>query len=242
MDTPARRRVFQGVACALSAAGSLSAAAYPAAAPAATPTVLHLTQSAERQLPRDRLHVELRAETTADTPQAVEAAINALMAKALAEARRTAGVEVATGSYTVYRTGPANEPPHWTGRQSLTLTGADFGPLLKLAGRLQAAGLVMSNLTYDVAPKTVRGAEDALTVEALAALRQRAAAIAQQLHLAVVGYRDLTIGNAGTDGGPRPLFAMQAKAAAMPAPVAAAGEATVSVTVSADVLLAPDGR
>jgi uncharacterized protein len=240
MGPPVRCGVLHAAAALIALPAAPVLAAAPA--PAAAPTVLHLTQQAERRLARDRLHVEMRAEKTGGNPQAVEAAINALMAKALAEARGTAGVEVATGSYAVYRSAPADRPPQWTGQQSLTLTGGDFGLLLKLAGRLQAAGLVMSNLNYDVSPKTVRGAEDALTAEALAGLRRRAAAIAQQLHLTVVGYRDLTVGNAETEGGPRPLFAMQAKAAAMPAPVGAAGEATATVTVSAELLLAPTGR
>jgi predicted secreted protein len=246
MDSPTKRNPGHAAAAIVAAWAIMPAGPAPAAAPqqsAAPPeqTILHLTQSAERRLPRDRLKVELRAEETAADPQKVEAAINTRMRKALAEAHRAAGIEVETGSYSVYRATPANAAPRWTGRQALMLTGPDAGELLKLAGRLQADGLLMSNLVYQVSPKAVRSAEDALTAEALATLRRRAVAIAQQLHLAVVGYREVTVGNAGTDGGPRPLFAMQARAA-MPAPVGAAGEATVEVTVSADVLLGPTAR
>ena len=57
------------------------------------------------------------------------------------------------------------------------------------------------------------------------------------LHL-VERIRDLQVGNAdGTQPVPRPLF-MQARAAAS-APVAEPGDATVSVSVSAEVLLTP---
>lgn len=220
------------------------AAAAAAAAPpqAAAPTVLHLSQSAERQIPRDRIRVDMRTERTADDPRAVEGQINARMAKAVATAHETPGITAATGSYTVYRImPPRGGPPQWTGAQSLSLTGPDAGALLKLAGQLEAAGLVMSNLAYEVSRATVRGTEDALTAEALVGLQRRAAAIAQQLHLVVAGYRDLTVGNAQGDQGPRPFFAAAAAAtrAAMPAPVGAPGEATVSVAVSADILLAP---
>ncbi|HEX3885644.1 MAG TPA: SIMPL domain-containing protein [Stellaceae bacterium] len=209
-------------------------AADPAATPA--PTVLHLTQSAERRLTRDLLHVDLRAEAKGADAKTVQATINRTMTKALVEARQVAGIEVATDSYTVHRETPQNTPPDWTGSQSLLLSGTDSAALLTLAGTLQGEGLAMSNLTYEVSPATIRGAESALTAEALSGLEQRAAAIAQQLRISVLGYRDLTIGNAETGGMPMLRFAPSA-AALMPAPVAAAGEATVRVTVNADILL-----
>ena len=46
-------------------------------------------------------------------------------------------------------------------------------------------------------------------------------------------YRDLHVGNAETEGRPIPRFA----AAAMAAPVAEPGEATIRVTVEAELLL-----
>lgn len=199
------------------------------------PTVLHLTQSAERRLTRDLLRVDMRAEGKGIDPKAVEAGINRGMAKALAEVKQAQGVEVSTGGYNVHRDAPSSAAAEWVGSQSLFLSGTDSAALLSLAGKLQAGGLVMSNLDYEVAPATVRGAENVLTTEALSGLGQRAAAVAQQLHLTVLGYRNLTVGNAETAGGPMPRFA--AAAASMPAPVAAPGEATVRLTVSADVLL-----
>jgi predicted secreted protein len=201
---------------------------------ASAPTVLHLSQSAERRITRDLLHADLRAEGKGADPRTVEAAINGTMAKALTEAKRVPGIEVSTGGYSVYRDNASSD---WTGSQSLFLSGTDSAALLSLAGTLQADGLAMSNLTYEVAPATVRGAESALTAEALAELGERAAAVAQQLNLSVLGYRNLTVGNAETAGGPMPRFAAVATSAAMPAPVAAPGEGTVRVTVSADVLL-----
>jgi len=236
----ARRKAARAVARSLALAlAGLTAASARAATPQPTPpTVLHLSQTAERRLPRDLLRIDLRAEKTAANPEVVEAAINRLMAKALAAARQVAGVAVETGSYAVYRAQPEKTAPEWSGAQTLQLSGADFGALLKLTGALQAEGLVIGNLAYEASAKTVRGAEDALTDEALASLAHRAAAIARQLHLTVLGYRDVTVGNAAAEGGPMPRFAAMT-AAAMPAPVGAPGEATVRVVVSAEILLAP---
>jgi uncharacterized protein YggE len=95
--------------------------------------------------------------------------------------------------------------------------------------------LSTSSLTYDISPETVRGAEEDLTAEALAALDHRAAAIADRMHLAVVRFRDVRVGNAETGGRPVPRLA----AMAMAAPVAEPGEATVRVTIEAELLLAP---
>lgn len=212
------------------------ASAAPALADPPAPTVLHLTQSAEKKLTRDVLHVELRAEKTGADAQTVQSAINQLMAKALDQAHQAQGIEVETGSYSVNHIETQSE---WSGFQSLYLSGGDAAAVLKLAGALQGQGLVMSMMGYEASRKVLKGAEDDLTAEALSGLAARAASVAQDLHLSVLGYRNLDVGNAQTQGAPMPRFAAMAAGAAagMPLPVAAPGEATVSVTVSADVLL-----
>ena len=95
----------------------------------------------------------------------------------------------------------------------------------------------MSSLGYEVSPETVRGAEDDLTAEALAGLDHRAASIADRMHLSVLRYRDLRVGNAETEAAPMPRFA--AMAMAMAPPVGAPGEAVIRVTVAAELLLGP---
>jgi len=220
------------------AASFLVLIAAPALADPPPPTVLHLSQTAEKKLTRDILHVELRAEKTGTDAQTVQASINQLMAKTLAQAKQVQGVEVETGSYSVYRNESQGQ---WSGNQALFLSGGDSDTVLKLAGQLQGQGLVMSNLGYEASPKVVKSAEDDLTSQALAELQRRAGAIADQLHSTVTGYRDLNVGNAQTEGGPmlRMMAAPAMAAASMPAPVAAPGEATIRVIVSADILLAP---
>jgi uncharacterized protein len=208
----------------------------PALADPPAPTVLHLTQTAEKKLTRDVLHVELRAEKTGGDAQTVQSAINQLMAKALDQAHQAQGIEVETGSYSVNH---IETQSAWSGFQSLYLSGGDSAAVLKLAGALQGQGLVMSTMGYEASRKVLKGAEDALTEEALSGLDARAASIAQHLHLSMLGYRNLDVGNAQTQGAPMPRFAALAAGAVagMPLPVAAPGEATVSVTVNADILL-----
>ena len=198
-------------------------------------TVLHLSQTAERSVIRDLLRIELRVEETGADARSVQAAINRRMAAALDRVKQVQGVRVETGSYNVGEERPQNGPTRWRGSQSVILTGKDADSMLKLAGVLQSDGLSTSSLTYDVAPETVRGAEEDLTAEALAELDHRAASIADRMHLAVVRFRDVRVGNAETGGRPVPRFATMAVAA----PVAEPGEATVRVTIEAELLLAP---
>jgi uncharacterized protein len=200
-----------------------------------SPTVLHLSQTAERKVMRDLLRVEFRAEETGADPLALQAAVNRRMAAALGSARQVQGVAVETGSYTVDEEQPPNAPSRWRASQSLILTGKAADAVLQLAGTLQSDGLLMSAMAYEVSPETVRGAEEDLTGEALAGLAQRASSIADRVHLSVLRYRDLRVGNAETGGQPMPRFA----AMAMAAPVAQPGEAVIRVTVSADLLLGP---
>ena len=198
-------------------------------------TVLHLSQTAERNVLRDLLRIELRVEETGADPLAIQSGINSRMAAALDRAHKIQGVRVETGSYSVGEERPQSGPSRWRGTQSLILTGKDADAALKLAGALQSDGLLMSSLVYEASPEIVRGAEEDLTAEALAALDRRAASIADRMHLAVRGYRDVRVGNAETGGRPIPRFA----AAAMSAPVAEPGESTIRVTIEAELMLAP---
>lgn len=207
-------------------------------------TVLHLNQVAEHAVARDRLTIELRTEASGADPRLVQAEINRRMSAALGKARSVTAVKAATGTYDTYEmspNGPDGQPrpkPQWHAAQTLSLATRDFAAALTLAGQLQADGLLVATMRFDVAPETLRHEQRALTDEALTALTMRAGQIAATLGLRVTRIESLTVGNAlQPGGGPRPL--MMARAAAMPAPVAEAGEATVSVSIDADIALLP---
>jgi len=196
--------------------------------------VLHLSQTAERSVLRDLLRIELRVEETGADPLAIQSAINRRMAAALDRARQLQGVRVETGAYGVGEERPQSGPSRWRGTQSLIMTSKAADAALKLAGVLQSDGLLMSTIAYEVSPETLRGAEEDLTAEGLAALDRRAGSIAGLVHLVLLRYRDLRVGNAETGGRPGPRFA----AMAMAAPVAEPGEATIRVTIEGELLLA----
>jgi predicted secreted protein len=222
--------------------------AFPAvAAPASPPTaddgltVLHLSESADRAIRRDRLHVQLRVETTAGNAKQVQAEINKRMASALAKVKAVPGIKPETGSYSVYEERQQNVPSRWRGSQILSLVDPDFAELLALVGELQNDGLAVSSLAFELSPEAARAAQDELTNQALNRLRERAERIAMELHLGFQRYRDIRVGNVGGDG-PVPMraMAMAADAKQVAPPVGEAGDATVQVSVDADVVLGPD--
>lgn len=204
-------------------------------------TVLHLAQTAERAIPRDRLRVQLRAEATGSDARRVQADINRAMNTALEHAKATAGIKVESSGYSVYEDRQTNAPTRWHGTQGLTLVGSDFAAVLGLAGDLQGQGLAMSGLNFELAPETAHAAEDELTSEALQRLRRRAERVAADLQLTVVRLSNVRVGNVSGERPPVPFMgkAMGANAAPMPPPAAEAGDATVQVSVDADVLLGP---
>lgn len=205
--------------------------------PAPGGTTLTLSARAEKALPRGRLHADLRVEAAGSDPVQVQAEVNRRMATALAHAKAAAGVTVETAGYAVYaERDDKGIITRWQGSQMLHLASDDFAALLKLVGTLQSERLVLSNLAAELSPAAAKAAQDALTDDALKEIHVRAARIAAMLGTHVEHYAELHVGNVATP--PVPVHFMAA-AGNMPTPVATAGDATVTVTVDATVLLAP---
>lgn len=241
-------RVFQhfcrGASFAVTLLAGLSIALAQTAMPQPVPgdqSFLHLSETAQRDVPRDLLRATLAAEATDVDAGKVQADINQRMSAALTRIKQVAGVTVETGGYSVYRETPDKQPPRWHGSQTANLTSKDFAALLSLTGALQQEGLVIQSLTPDISREARRSVEDALTDEALTRLKQRAEHIAASAGVKLQGIHTLTVGNVNAPiPGPRPMFAMASGSAApAPPPVAEAGNATVSITATADFALAP---
>lgn len=216
----------------------LTSAPVLAAEPADSRTEIQLTQQATRTVPHDRLRAVLRVEVQGSSGQQVQGEINRRMAAALAKAKETAAIKAETGGYSAGRNYDPKAAQPWTGSQTLSLTSGDFNAVLALAGELQNSGMLMSGLQFFLAPEKLGTLQDEMTTEALAALKARAANVARDLGMTVDAYRSIAVGNAETGFSPQPRVAMMASAAKAAPPVAEAGDATVTLTVSATVLLA----
>jgi uncharacterized protein len=205
-------------------------------------SVLHLSETAQRDVPRDLLRVTLAAEAIDPDAGKVQSEINQRMSAAMARIKQITGVTVETGGYSVYRETPDKQPARWHGSQTVTLTSKDFATLLSLIGTLQQQGLVTQSLTPDISREARQSVEDALTDEALTRLKQRADRIAATAGVKLQGIHSLTVGNVNAPPPiVQPMMRMMAAAAPAPAPppVAEAGNATVSITAAAEFALAP---
>ena len=231
----------------VAAAGLLLATISTAVAQSAPPqlppseqSTLHLSETAQRDVPRDLLRATLAAEANDPDAGKVQSEINQRMSAATARIKQVAGVTVETGGYSVYRETPDKQPPRWHGSQTVNLTSKDFASLLSLIGALQQQGLVIQSLAPDISREARQSIEDALTDEALTRLKQRADRVAATAGVKLRGIRTLTVGNVNA---PPPIIRpMMRMAAAAPAleqsPVAEPGNATVSVTATAEFALA----
>jgi predicted secreted protein len=227
------------LATGLWATGTTVLAQAPAAAGDDDSTLLHLNQTATRDVAQDRLTVEIRVDVSGGDAASVQAAVNRRMATALERAKAAASVRTETRGYWVQQERPPNAPARWHGVETLALIGTDTAAVLKLAGALQQDGLVMSRLSYDVAPDTAKAIEDELTTTALQRLKERVDRIAKDMGLVVRSFKALRVGNVSGNAPPQPFLMRTAApaAAAAPPPAAQPGETTLEVSVDADVVL-----
>ena len=211
--------------CVLSVIGAASG---EAAAPDVT--VLRLSVTGTVQETPDLLVALLVAQSDAAGPAAAQRQVNARMQAAGRLADAVPSVRWRLDGYGVDRTG--DRPPAWTARQTLRLDGTDAGALLDLAGRLQAMGLAIGELSWTLSPPHLAAAQARAADQALRALRIKAAAAAGSLGLKVGLLRDVTLGN-----GAAPIHPMMRAMAAPPQATQDAQE--ISADASAEIELHP---
>lgn len=221
------------------AAHGVAARAQPAAAPAAplSETVLHLSETAEVTRAPDELRATLRAEARGSSAAVAQEGVNRLIAAALERAEAVPAVRAATGGYWTWQT---QQPPRaWQAGQTLTLRSGDGAALQELVGTLQAGGLGLTDLSWHLTRDTAREAREEASRLALEGLQRRAAAVAAQLGLEVVGLKEVRLDADGRSG-PMPRMATMAMASAERAatpPSAVPDETVVSATAAAEVVL-----
>jgi predicted secreted protein len=104
----------------------------------------------------------------------------------------------------------------------------------------------MSGLRFFLAPETLRAAQSELTAQALSGLKDRAGEVANDLGMEVKQMKQITVGNANEAfDGPHPMMMARGAMASkmeIAAPEAQAGGSTISLQVSAEVVLGDRGR
>lgn len=205
-------------------------------------TVLQLSAAAERAVPRDRLRATLRAEVTDADPLKVQSEINKRMNKALERARAASGVKAETGGYSIYSFVDQNKNTQWRGSQYVSVVSTDFDAVLAVARDLQAGGLLMSGMGFDLTPEAYQKLKDELEAEAVTKAVARARALAKAADSSVVRVRVIRVGEPSGYRPPMPMPKMmesRVATAQMQAPAAEASEETVRVNVEAEVVITP---
>jgi predicted secreted protein len=96
-------------------------------------TLLNFSATERVSLPQDLLTASLRIESRNADPRKVQADINTAMEKALATAKKVAGVKVTTGGYQVYEQRLERNLRLWQGQQTLQLESKNSAAVLDLA-------------------------------------------------------------------------------------------------------------
>jgi len=199
--------------------------------------VLSISASATMSVANDRMYASLRVEVENSDPARAAAEVNAKMAKALAHAKATAGVDAATSGYSSYQI-TEKLLTRWRVAQSLSLQSSDFATMAALLTRLQSEdGMLLSGMNFGVSPDARRKAEDALTQQAIKAWQARAQNAARAF-----GFDAYRTGRVSIDTGepirPQPMMRVQAMAAAAAPPVQVEGGNTdITVTVSGEAVI-----
>jgi uncharacterized protein YggE len=233
MEFAMRRPCLGFLAC---LAAAPAAYAQDCGAPPGGPPLLHLSETATIAVQPDLLVADLLASRQSPSAITTQFRVNDLMAKANRLAGKVSGITAVFEDYSTDFIDQANGvPAHWEASQTLEISGQSGDAILGLVGQLQALGLSLGNLGWQVPQDETDAAARKARLEALAALRREALAAAQTLGVSVQGYQAVDL-----SGGPSPIFSpapMQMEA--MAPPLAAAGAQNITATVSADIILAP---
>jgi uncharacterized protein YggE len=232
----AMRRVCLGILACLAALPALPAAHAQncGGPPPDGPPLLRLAETATIALQPTLLVADLVANSSSISAVTTQRRVNDLMAQANHLAGKVAGIVAVFQDYSTDFVDRADGvPAHWEASQTLEIRGQSGEAVLGLVGQLQALGLSVGNLGWQVPQDQADAAGRKARLQALAALRQEALAAAQILGLSVQGYQSVDL-----TGGPSPILSpAPMQMAAMAPPLASANSQDISATVSAEVIL-----
>jgi len=206
-------------------------------------TIVRLSETASKEVAPDRLKATLRFEFKGKNTSTVQSRVNQKLATALKIAEKVDEVKASTGSYNIQQTYNNNLRRHdgWKASQTLVLDSGDQEKLLKLAGTLQKEGFMMNGLSYYLSLDKSASMRDELIKASLKRVQNRIKTVASQLGLAHNRIAEVNVDRSNHRPQPVPMMramAMEGMASdSMAAPVAAAADQTVGITVNATVHL-----
>jgi predicted secreted protein len=194
---------------------------------------------AAREVPNDWVSATLGVEEESSDAASLAARVNQRMAAALALATKDTRLTVSSGAYQTQPVYDKTRIARWRASQDLAIETGDVQALADMAGKLQAQGLLLRNVSFSVAPETKKRLDDELIVEALSVFRERAGLIARGLGRRGWNLISATVGESGLPP-PVPIYrgrALAMEAAEAPAPAFESGRSTLRVEVNATIEL-----
>lgn len=203
--------------------------------------LLNISATETIEVEQDLLVANFRIERQGSDPAALQSEVNQIMADALAQAERVESVKVHTAQYYIHQ---HHRTRVWNASQGLMIKGKDAQDLLDLAGELQADGLLMGGLNYQLSPERREEVRESLLEDVINKLQSRAERTGGALGKSNVEFIELNVDAAGGNIRPVPMARSMVMGAAMDtmaesAPVAAPGTNHIAMTVSATALLSP---
>ena len=167
--------------------------------------------------------------------------VNETLAKSFAEARAVPGIIASNGGYSTFprydSRGGQSTRTGWQVRAEMLVKSKDFNALGNLVGKLSQT-MQIAGSSFEISSELRAQENSALIDRAARAFQQRAAAATKAFGYAGYSIRQVTLGNAGQSGNPRPMFmeanALARQASAPPMPIES-GRVTLSLTVSGSV-------
>ena len=166
--------------------------------------------------------------------------VNQTLARAFAEAKSVPSVVAANSGYTTFprydSRGGQSTRSGWQVRAEIILKSKDFAALGTLVGKLSAT-LQIAGSSFEISPE-LRAREDAALIERGArAFQEKANAAVKAFGYAGYSIRQITLGQAGQSGVPRPIpMARGAMVASDSAPLPIeSGRVSLSLTVNGSV-------
>jgi len=219
-------------------------------------TALNLSATEKIEAEQDLLVASLRIQIEDKESKVIQKKINTAMKKAIEIARKSPEIKVETGHYYVHpdyryinKPDGSNEQllSKWRGSQTLTLESKNAEELLKVVGEIQDMDFLMNSLNYRLSDDKYAQIRDGLMEVTIESLIKRAERVAKALGKANVDLVEINVD--AHSPRPYPVYArrqvkaemmmMASEDAGMPAPVAEAGETTVSMTINARAIIKP---
>ena len=202
--------------------------------------VLNLDVTVTSEVSPDLAVVTLAVVREGSDVAALTQDVNQTLARAFAEAKNVPSVVAANAGYTTFprydSRGGQSTRSGWQVRAEMIVKSKDFAALGTLVGKL-STNMQIAGSSFEISPE-LRSKEDTALIERGArAFQEKAASAAKAFGYAGYSVRQITLGQAGQGGSPRPIPMARAAMVAQdsaPLPIES-GRVNLSLTVNGSV-------